>query len=1161
MNNGSSRCNWNKAAAVNGKYFLNLGTLAMLTRESGRQLARGAVAVLFVAIATPCLFAVSITFENPPYTPGAIIGQDGWVRPGYVGPGFDVNGSTDISTSAPLSGTQSFVYNQTTAAAGTGASDVVKPEVISASAGVAGVDLTVSYLLSAGGNGVNPNGVAGLYLSNNAVGGSSPLFARLEGASMAASDTNSVVTIPNFVYFAGDVLQVKYEVDFDAANYVLTVNNLTTNQLEFQQTLGFLAPFTPEGPNGEYLIDVGLLLRGGTAKFDDITLAAGVGPVISTLTWNVNKSGNWGVPQNWGPTTGVPGSAPGRQTAIFGNVITSPQTIYTNGDRSVNRLEFNSANSYTITGTGSISMQADTSGGTPVNPTIAVSLGSHQLQLKVNILDDTTVTVASGASLTFNNVIDLHGKKLTSTGTVNINNSIIGGGTVAGSGTVAALTDVDIDGNLVTDGTLLVSVGGSGGGAFNVTGDAVLAGILDVLPQPGLAPGQSFTIVSAGGRLDVHALALDSSDVGIFKLATRGGSLLLDYVGASVPEPASGTLFLAALAGIVLQRKRPTRLPRFTVAAIVGLIAAAAISGPAQATTFDFENPPFTTGPLVGQNGFVNPAYVLADPFFGGALNGTVVVSNSAPLSGAQSALYTQTSVPAGAGATGASDTGKRYAVFGTTHGNDGFDITSSFLINMNANGVGTGQAGAFLGQDGRSPALILLSGTQILVGTGFALPNMGTYVLGHTFEFTMGLDLDNSSYGVSYRDVTAGGTLTPIPGTLPNGQFPFFGGAISADGDGHTYTLDASMMLRSGTAQIDNFTVLGDDFVRANWIGNLSGDWNVNASWIPHMIPGTETPGKQIAVFGTTITSPQTIYTNSIVSVNGLEFNNTTTVVIGGSGTVELKANTASGTINPTINVLGGTHQLQAPVRIADDTTVTVAASASIDFNNTVNLNGKALSISGAGVTNLNVGVTGGGTITNSGSLGTAGTTPIAANLTSTGKLLFDLGPTNTDFFNITGSATLSGILDVTLESGFTPVGPYTLLTASGGLNAAGLTLDPSDTGTFHIGIVGNSIVLSLGGSGVNGDYNGNGVVDAADYVVWRNNVGTTNHLPNDAIGGTIGIAQYNLWRSRFGATSGSGNGAVAAAAVPEPAMLVISMPALAIGSVPRKKRGAAIQ
>lgn len=77
-----------------------------------------------------------------------------------------------------------------------------------------------------------------------------------------------------------------------------------------------------------------------------------------------------------------------------------------------------------------------------------------------------------------------------------------------------------------------------------------------------------------------------------------------------------------------------------------------------------------------------------------------------------------------------------------------------------------------------------------------------------------------------------------------------------------------------------------------------------------------------------------------------------------------------------------------------------------------------------------------------------------------------------------------------------------------------------------------------------VAGDYNRDGAVDGADYVVWRNNEGTTKPLPNDPIGGTIGLAHYNQWRAHFGQTAGSGSGAGANAAIPEPAtfMLLIS-------------------
>ena len=71
-----------------------------------------------------------------------------------------------------------------------------------------------------------------------------------------------------------------------------------------------------------------------------------------------------------------------------------------------------------------------------------------------------------------------------------------------------------------------------------------------------------------------------------------------------------------------------------------------------------------------------------------------------------------------------------------------------------------------------------------------------------------------------------------------------------------------------------------------------------------------------------------------------------------------------------------------------------------------------------------------------------------------------------------------------------------------------------------------------------VAGDYNNNGTVDAADYVVWRENVGQAT-IPNRGPGimGAIDSADYDFWASRFGATSGSGSLLGHAAGVPEPA------------------------
>jgi len=107
-----------------------------------------------------------------------------------------------------------------------------------------------------------------------------------------------------------------------------------------------------------------------------------------------------------------------------------------------------------------------------------------------------------------------------------------------------------------------------------------------------------------------------------------------------------------------------------------------------------------------------------------------------------------------------------------------------------------------------------------------------------------------------------------------------------------------------------------------------------------------------------------------------------------------------------------------------------------------------------------------------------------------------------------------------------------------------------PVNTGILYVQFVGetenlgylNAIeIIATAPAGINGDYNNNGKVDAADYAVWRKNVNTTNTLPNDPTGGMIGTAQYNTWRGNFG-TGGPGAGSVLGSAVPEPASLLMA-------------------
>ncbi len=79
------------------------------------------------------------------------------------------------------------------------------------------------------------------------------------------------------------------------------------------------------------------------------------------------------------------------------------------------------------------------------------------------------------------------------------------------------------------------------------------------------------------------------------------------------------------------------------------------------------------------------------------------------------------------------------------------------------------------------------------------------------------------------------------------------------------------------------------------------------------------------------------------------------------------------------------------------------------------------------------------------------------------------------------------------------------------------------------------------VGQLGVAGDYNQDGYVDAADYVIWRKTVGTDAPMADGDGSGLVDEPDYQLWRQAFGtATAGQGGGSTA---VPEPrgAWLVI--------------------
>jgi hypothetical protein len=105
------------------------------------------------------------------------------------------------------------------------------------------------------------------------------------------------------------------------------------------------------------------------------------------------------------------------------------------------------------------------------------------------------------------------------------------------------------------------------------------------------------------------------------------------------------------------------------------------------------------------------------------------------------------------------------------------------------------------------------------------------------------------------------------------------------------------------------------------------------------------------------------------------------------------------------------------------------------------------------------------------------------------------------------------------------------------------------SDTGGVDVVLKGISSVI---GHGVAGDYNGNGVVDMADYVLWRNGGPLQNEVNSI---GTVDASDYTAWRSRFGNTSGAGS-ALASSQVPEPRWLSLAAVGLVGVALARRPR-----
>jgi T5SS/PEP-CTERM-associated repeat protein len=125
-----------------------------------------------------------------------------------------------------------------------------------------------------------------------------------------------------------------------------------------------------------------------------------------------------------------------------------------------------------------------------------------------------------------------------------------------------------------------------------------------------------------------------------------------------------------------------------------------------------------------------------------------------------------------------------------------------------------------------------------------------------------------------------------------------------------------------------------------------------------------------------------------------------------------------------------------------------------------------------------------------------------------------------------ISNEAMLAGTLQVSLTGGFMPApgDSFEILHAEQGVvGAFQSVILPTLANGLELRVEYSDLSVFLRAA-IQGDYNSDGKVDAADYILWRKTPAT--------FGGTTG---YNVWRANFGEIAGSG-AAFDASTIPEP-------------------------
>jgi autotransporter-associated beta strand protein len=470
-------------------------------------------------------------------------------------------------------------------------------------------------------------------------------------------------------------------------------------------------------------------------------------------------------------------------------------------------------------------------------------------------------------------------------------------------------------------------------------------------------------------------------------------------------------------------------------------------------------------------------------------------------------------------------------------------------------------------------------SGSSLDMGLGAPAPTGGTSDRVNLPSTSLTVPATAASIGVDLSDPAGGaagnGTYTLM--TFQAGQYTgssnasqFFTSSLpspnSLNGATITYQLaDDSNVNQNGNpsaATRVNMLVSGGPNALV-WTAAVDGTWNVGSPPSPFNFNNLGTGGGSAFANNDNVTFDDSGGNSTItVAGGGVQPNivtiNNSTITYGFSGG-DIQGSSVGGGGGL---FLGGTGPvtIDSNYTAAGPITSNKSGTGSATFNGAITaatsltVNGGAVTLAGAN-TYPGDNTVNGGSLTASGASATFGTGDLKVNA---GSAAIAAGVANA----ISNSATLT-----LLGGGTANMADAGFISLDSGINeqiaALVLGTTPQAAGTY--GATGSGAtnindeyfsgpgIISVVVAGVPGDYNNNGVVDGADYVVWRNGGPLQNEV---ATLGSVTPEDYTEWRARFG-NSGSGSILAGSSAVPEPSNLLFSLGMfISIVSVCRSKR-----